>query len=193
MGDPTTAWYFALLGGFAVLRVAELIVSRQHQARLLAEGGRWVAEPGYPFMVVVHAGLFVGSGVEAWLLRRPFLPLLGWPMLALLGICLAGRVWVWRSLGEQWNTQIVASVRPIVATGPYRYVRHPNYTIVIVEMLALPLVHCAYLTAVVCSLLNALVLSQRIEAEETMLFEQPEYRRVMARKPRLLPVLRRGR
>ncbi|MBI3249719.1 MAG: hypothetical protein HYZ50_24755 [Deltaproteobacteria bacterium] len=192
MGDRSTVWYFILLGGFAVLRVLELIVSRQHQMRLLAEGGWRVAEPGYPFMVVVHGGLFVGSGVETWLLRRPFLPLLGWSMLALLGVCLAGRAWVWRSLGEQWNTQIVAAVRPIVATGPYRYVRHPNYTIVIAEMVALPLVHCAYLTAVVCSLLNALVLWRRIQAEERMLFGQPEYLRAMARKPRFLPALRRG-
>ncbi len=193
MGGHTLAWYVALLMGVALLRVAELLVSRRQQMRLLAEGGRRVAEPSYLLMVVVHAALLVGSGMEAWLLRRPFLPLLGWAMLALLGVCLIGRVWVWRSLGEQWNTQIVASVRPVVTTGPYRYVRHPNYTIVIVEMFALPLVHCAYLTAIACSALNAVVLWQRIQAEERILLAQPEYRRVMAGKPRFLPVRRRGR
>lgn len=193
MGGRALAWYVALLVGFALLRVAELLVSRRQQLQLLAEGGRRIAEPSYPFMVIVHASLLVGSGLEAWLLRRPFLPLLGWAMLALLGLCLAGRVWVWRNLREQWNTQIVASVRPIVTTGPYRYVRHPNYTLVIVEMFALPLVHCAYLTTVVCSVLNAAVLWQRIQAEEQMLLAHPEYRRVMAEKPRFLPVLRRRR
>jgi methyltransferase len=96
-------------------------------------------------------------------------------------------------LGEQWNTRIVASVRPIITTGPYRYVRHPNYTIVIVEMFALPLVYCAYLTAAVCSLLNAVVLWQRIQAEEQALSAQPEYSRLMAGKPRFLPVLYGGR
>src|SRR5206468_1434758 len=110
-------------------RLVELGVSLRHQTRLLAEGAEKVPEPFYPLMVGIHAGLFIASGLEVWLCERPFVPLLGWSMLTLLGLCLAGRVWVWRSLGEQWNVQIVVSARPVVDTGPYRYVRHPNYTI----------------------------------------------------------------
>lgn len=181
-------WYFTLLLGFAVLRLAELQVSRRHQSQLIAEGGRRMPEPTYPLMVAVHAGLFLGSTAEVWLCERPFLPWLGWSMLALLTVCVAGRAWIWRSLGEQWNTQVMASTRPIIDTGPYRYVRHPNYTIVIIEMFALPLVHTAYLTASVCSALNAYALWQRLRIEETALLARPDYRHKMAGKPRFLPV-----
>jgi methyltransferase len=114
-------------------------------------------------------------------------------MLCLLTVCVAGRIWVWRSLGEQWDTQVVASTRPIVATGPYRYVRHPNYTIVIVEMFALPLTHTAYLTAWVCSVMNAFVLYARIQLEEAALCSRPDYASKMAGKPRFLPARGRGR
>jgi methyltransferase len=186
-------WYLVLLAGFVLLRLVELWFSWQHQTRLLAAGGKQVPEPLYPLMVCTHAGLFVASALEVRLLERPFIPLLGWPMLLLLGACLAGRVWVWRSLGEQWNVQIMVPTRPIVDWGPYRYVRHPNYTIVITEILALPLVHSAYLSALVFSVLNAGVLWQRILYEETALFIRPEYVARMGPKPRFFPALTRGR
>lgn len=186
-------WYFVLLFVFALLRIAELLVSRRHQVRLLAEGGQKVTEPMYPLMVGVHTSLLLGSAVEVWLFARPFVALLGWAMLALLALCVIGRIWVWRSLGQQWNTQIMTSTRAIIDTGPYRYVRHPNYTIVIVEMFALPLVQSAYLTACVCSALNAVVLQQRLRLEEAALLTRPAYRRTMASKPRFLPIFLRGR
>jgi len=143
-------------------------------------------------MVTVHLGLFVGSVLEVILCHRPFMLWLGGPMLILLILCVAGRIWVWWSLGEQWNVQIMTSVRPIVDSGPYRYVRHPNYTIVIVEMFALPLVHSAYITAVVCSVANALVLRERIRHEEAALLARPEYGIKMGAKPRFLPLFLRG-
>jgi len=193
MADSFFNWYFALLGAVALLRVAELRLSRRHQIRLLATGGKKVAEPFYPLMVVLHAGLFVASALEVWLCQRPFVPVLGFPMLGLLGLCLAGRIWVWRSLGEQWNAQVVVSTQPVVDWGPYRYVRHPNYCIVIVEMGALPLVHSAYLTAVIFSALNAAILRQRIRREEAALLTRPEYLAKMGTKPRFLPALLRDR
>jgi methyltransferase len=193
MAESFRNWYFALLVGVALLRVAELRFSRHHQVQLLAAGGKKVAEPFYPLMVVVHAGLFVASALEVWLYQRPFVPVLGLPMLSLLALCLAGRIWVWHSLGEQWNVQVVISTQPVVDWGPYRYVRHPNYCIVIVEMFALPLVHSAYFTAVVFSALNALILWQRMGREEAALFTRPEYRAKMGMKPRFVPALFRDR
>src|SRR5574341_378381 len=187
MTDCSLSWYFVLLVGVAILRVAELRLSRRHQVRLLARGGKKVREPLYPLMVVLHVGLLVASALEVWLCERPFVPVLGLPMVGLLGLCLAGRVWVWRSLGEQWNVQVVVSTQPVVDWGPYRYVRHPNYSIVIVEMFALPLVHSAYLTAMVFSALNVAVLWQRICCEEAALLTRPEYRAKMGMKPRFLP------
>jgi methyltransferase len=193
MAESFFNWYFALLVGIAFLRVAELWISRRHQVQLLAAGGKKIAEPFYPLMVVVHAGLFVASALEVWFYQRPFVPVLGLPMLSLLALCLAGRIWVWHSLGEQWNVQVVIATQPVVDWGPYRYVRHPNYCIVIVEMFALPLVHGAFFTALLFSALNALILWQRIHHEETALLARPEYRAKMAMKPRFLPVLLRGR
>src|SRR5215510_10819323 len=193
MVDCSLRWYFALLVGVALLRVAELRLSRQHQVRLLARGGKKVTEPLYPLMVVLHAGLLVASALEVWLCERPFVPVLGWSMLALLGLCVAGRIWVWCSLGEQWNVQVVVSTQPVVDWGPYRYVRHPNYSIVIVEMFALPLVHSAYVTAAVFSVLNAAVVWQRIRREEAALWARPEYRAKMGAKPRFVPALPRDR
>ena len=190
MVDNSFLWYLALLAGVAALRMIELWFSTRYQARLLAEGATKVHEPFYPLMVGVHVGLLVASPLEVWLYQRPFLPWLGWPMLTLLGCCLVGRMWVWRSLGEQWNVQVVKSRRPIINSGPYRYVRHPNYTIVIVEVFALPLVHTAYLTALLCSVLNAFVLRQRIRHEEAALFAHPDYSVKMGTKPRFLPLWR---
>jgi len=190
MADNSFLWYLALLAGVAILRIIELWFSAQHQTRLLAEGATKIHEPFYPLMVGVHVGLLVASPLEVWICQRPFLPWLGWPMLVLLGGCLAGRVWVWRSLGEQWNVQVVKSQRAIIDSGPYRYVRHPNYTIVIVEMFALPLVHTAYLTALICSILNATALWQRIRHEEAALFARPDYAAKMGMKPQFLPTWR---
>lgn len=186
-------WYLALLCGFATLRLVELWFSTRHQAHLLAVGGKQVREPLYPVMVGVHAGLFVSCSFEVMVCDRPVLPWLAGGMLVVLGFCIAGRVWIWRSLGRQWNVRIVTAPLPVVDTGPYRYVRHPNYTIVIAEILALPLVHTAYLTALIFSLLNAGVLWQRVHLEEAALRTRPEYAARMGMKPRFLPSFTRGR
>jgi methyltransferase len=190
MTDNFFLWYLTLLAGVTVVRVIELRFSTQHQTRLFAEGATKIHEPLYPLMVGVHVSLLVASPLEVWVGQRPFIPWLGWPMLVLLGGCLAGRVWVWRSLGEQWNTQIVNSRRPIIDSGPYRYVRHPNYTIVIIEMFALPLVHTAYLTALICSIVNTFILQHRVHHEEVTLFARPDYATKMGTKPRFLPACR---
>ncbi len=188
MTDSSFPWYLALLAVVAGVRVIELWFSTRHQTQLFAEGATKVHESFYPLMVGVHVSLLVASPVDVWVGQRPFLPWLGWPMLILLGGCLAGRLWVWRSLGEQWNVQIVRSPRPIIDNGPYRFVRHPNYTIVIIEMFALPLVHTAYWTALLCSLLNAGILRRRIQHEEAALFARPDYAAKMGTKPRFLPI-----
>ena len=126
-------------------------------------------------MVGLHTGLLAACIVEVWALDRPFVPLLGWPMLAIVLLSQAGRYWVIASLGRQWNTRvIVVPGLGRVTRGPYRFawMRHPNYIIVAIEGIALPLVHTAWITAVLFTVLNAvLLLRYRIPTENRALAE----------------------
>jgi methyltransferase len=162
--------YFVLVGLVAVERLAELVVAKRNLAWSLARGGKETGFGHYPFMVVLHTGLLVGCVLEVWLGGRPFLAALGWPMLALVLASQGLRWWCIRTLGPRWNTRIiVVPDLPLVTGGPYRLIRHPNYVAVIVEGAALPLVHTAFLTALVFSVLNAGLLIVRIRAENVAL------------------------
>jgi methyltransferase len=132
----------------------------------------------------------LGAALEVVLLKRPFLPLFGTVMFALFIASNLVRFWVVRTLGELWNVQVMDSARlGVVTTGPFRFVRHPNYTGVILEMVSLPLIHTAWITAAAASVAHSIVLSMRIRAEESVLMVNPEYRAAMAHKPRFLPGL----
>ncbi|MEU4746683.1 isoprenylcysteine carboxyl methyltransferase family protein [Actinosynnema sp. NPDC023658] len=163
-------WYSVLVGLVAVERLAELVVAKRNLAWSLARGGRETGFGHYPFMVVLHTGLLAGCLVEVWTADRPFTPGLGWPMLALVIASQALRWWCIRVLGRQWNTRIVVVPGlPRVTDGPYRLFPHPNYVAVVVEGFALPLVHGAWVTAAVFTVLNAGLLAVRIRAEDRAL------------------------
>ena len=110
--------------------------------------------PGhYRWMVLLHTAFLVCCPLEVWLLGRPFLPWLGIPMLLLLVVLATGlRYWVITTLDGRWTTRIVVlpGASPVTG-GPYRFLRHPNYLAVITEIFALPLVHTAWITAIVFS------------------------------------------
>jgi methyltransferase len=160
-------WYLLLVGLVAVERLAELVVSRRNLAWSLARGGTEHGRGHYPFMVALHSGLLVGAVVEVVVADRPFLPWLGWPMLALVVASQALRWWCIRTLGHRWNTRVVVVPGlPLVNRGPYRVLSHPNYVAVVLEGAALPLVHTAWVTAVVFTALNLPLLAVRIRSEE---------------------------
>ena len=166
----TQLWYVGLVALVAVARVVELGVSERNRRWSLAQGGVESGAGHYPVMVLLHTGLLVGAVVEVLALDRPFLPWLGWPMLALLVASHALRWWCISTLGRQWCTRIV--VVPglsAVTSGPYRFLRHPNYLAVVLEGIALPLVHTAWVTAAVFTVANAALLRVRIAAEERAL------------------------
>jgi methyltransferase len=182
--------YLALLAAVGLLRLVELRISRGHQQRMLAAGAVRVPEPHFKWMVVVHTSVLVGAALEVILLKRPFLPLLGAIMFALFLASNLVRFWVVRTLGDLWSVQVMDSTRiGVVTTGPFRFVRHPNYTGVILEMISLPLIHTAWITTVVTSLAYSFALSMRLRAEESVLMANPEYRAAMGHKPRFLPGL----
>lgn len=166
----STVWYTVLVALVALERLAELVVAKRNLSWSLARGGHETGFSHYPFMVVLHTGLLAGCLLEVWLGNRSFLPALGWPMLVLVIAAQALRWWCIRTLGHQWNTRIVVVPGlPRVTGGPYRLFSHPNYVAVAVEGFALPLVHTAWLTATVFSVLNAGLLTVRIRAENVAL------------------------
>lgn len=156
-------------------RLAELVVSKRNAAWSMERGGVETGLGHYPFMVVLHTGLLVGALVEAWV-RRPEVPAaLAWSMTGLVLASQALRWWCITTLGRRWNTRvIIVPGLPPVRSGPYRLLRHPNYVAVVVEGLALPLVHAAWITALVFSLANAILLRVRIRTEDAALAALPE-------------------
>jgi methyltransferase len=163
-------WYVALVAAVVLERLAELVVSRRNAAWSLQRGGIEFGARHYPVMVTLHTALLAGCLVEVSAAGRPFLPWLGWPMLALFVASQVLRWWCIATLGHQWNTRvIVVPGMSLVARGPYRWVRHPNYVAVVAEGIALPLVHTAWVTALCFTALNAVLLRARIAIEEDAL------------------------
>ena len=164
------AWYVLLIAAVAVERVAELMVSARNLAWSRARGGVEFGAGHYPAMVALHCGLLVGCLLEPVVLHRPFLAVLGWPMLVVVLAAQGLRWWCIATLGHQWNTRVVVipDARRVTA-GPYRIFSHPNYVAVVLEGIALPLVHTAWITATVFTVLNALVLRTRVKVENAAL------------------------
>ncbi len=188
--DMSVMAFLGLLLAVALLRLAELRISRRHQREMLARGAAKIDEPRFRWMVLLHAAVLLGAALEVLLLRRPFLVWLAAPMLALFLAANAVRWWVIRALGQHWNVQVMDSMRlGVVTSGPFRYVRHPNYAAVFVEMLALPLIHTAWISAMAGAMGHIAVLARRLSVEERVLFANADYRAAMSGKPRFLPGL----
>ena len=162
--------YTALVLLVGLERLAELVVARRNAAWSRARGGVEYGAGHYPVMVALHTGLLAACLAESRLGHRPFLPALGWPMLALALGAQALRWWCITALGPRWNTRvIVVPGLPLVTGGPYRWFSHPNYVAVVVEGAALPLVHGNWLTATGFTLLNLPLLATRIRCENDAL------------------------
>lgn len=163
-------WYTLLVLAVAAERVAELAVSLRNARWSLARGAVERGRGHYPAMVVLHTGLLAGAVAEVWLAGRPFVPALGWTMLAVVVAAQALRWWCIRTLGPRWNTRVlVVPGLPLVASGPYRWLRHPNYVAVVAEGVTLPLVHGAWVTALAFTALDAWLLAVRVRCENSAL------------------------
>lgn len=168
--DSSLWWYVVLVLVVGLERIAELVVSLRNARWSFERGGIETGKGHYPFMVLLHTGFLAGCLVEAIVADRPFIPALGWTMFAVVLLAQGLRWWCITVLGHQWNTRvIVVPGLSLVATGPYKFFRHPNYVAVVAEGIALPLVHTAWVTAAVFLLLNIPLLAVRIRAEEAAL------------------------
>ncbi len=152
-------------------RLFELFLARRNERRARARGAIERGRGHYPFIVALHTLWLVSTLIEG-ILRGPELPVF-WPVpLVLFLLVQPLRYWALFSLGENWNTKIlvVPGAKPI-KRGPYRYLSHPNYVVVVVEILAFPLIFGAWITALVFTALNAAVLYVRIREENRALAE----------------------
>ncbi len=162
--------YYLLIVAVGLERLVELMVSNRNARWSFAHGAKEFGRPHYTAMVAIHTALLVGCVVEPWALHRPFVPWLGWPMLAVVALSQLLRWWCIATLGHRWNTRvIVVPNAPLVREGPYRWLHHPNYVAVVAEGLALPLVHTAWVTALAFTLANAFVLRTRLRVENSAL------------------------
>jgi len=154
--------YLILILATGAERIAELVISKRNAAAAFARGGHEYGQRHFPWMVTLHTGFLLACLAEVFFLDRPFIPGLGWPMLVIALLCQAGRYWVIWALGAQWNTRVIVipGAGRVERRGPYRFgwLRHPNYWIVAIEGIALPLVHTAWVTAIVFTVLNAILL-----------------------------------
>jgi methyltransferase len=180
--------FVGLLALVGLLRGVELGISREHQRALGERGARLAEDPHFVWMVTLHAAILIGAALEVVLLARPFLPMLA--IIAGVVFLFANllRWWVISTLGTHWNVRVMDSAAfGVVTSGPFRSIRHPNYVAVFLELLALPLIHTAWITALAGSAAHLWVLSKRLAVEEAVLARHANYRSLMLDKPRFLP------
>jgi methyltransferase len=159
-----TAAAYLILGFVTLQRLAELVLAERNRKRLLAQGATEHGRTHYPMIVAVHVLWLVA--LWWWAPGRP----ISVTLLGLFALLQLGRLWVLTTLGERWTTRIIVLPdAPLVTSGPFRFVNHPNYLVVVLEIAVLPLMFGLWQIAVLFSLANAAVLAVRITAENRAL------------------------
>ena len=153
------------LGLVALQRLVELAYARSNTARLRRLGAVEADAGGYPLFVLLHAGWLASLAASVPAATPP-----EWPLIGIFAVLQIGRIWVILSLGRYWTTRIITLPdEPLVRTGPFRYIRHPNYLLVVAEIAVLPLAFGAVAVAATFSALNLVLIARRIRIEERML------------------------
>ncbi len=151
------------LGFIIVQRLSELVIAKRNTARLLAKGAYEVGGEHYPIMVGMHS---------LWIVCLLFFGYdesvsFGW--LALFAVLQIFRVWILGTLGARWTTRVIILPEPLVVAGPFKYLKHPNYTLVVAEIIVAPMVLGLFWVAAVFTVLNAAMLYVRIGVEDKAL------------------------
>ena len=180
--------YTLLVGLVLSERLVELLIARRNLRSARARGG-FVAESRSLLPIAVFQAIWLfACPIEVFLLDRPWMPSLGVPTLALVGLAMALRYWAVATLGDRWNIHtVIVPGEGVVTGGPYRFVRHPNYLALMVETVALPLVHSAWWSACASCLVFPFLLAGRIRAEEAELIRHTDYGAAFGGRGRLLP------
>jgi methyltransferase len=159
--------YLLLLALLAVERVFELLISRRNALRAFAHGGIEVARGHYRVMVTMHTLFLASCAVESIFVVHAILPMTSAIALVSAVVAQVLRYAAVVTLGERWNTRIIVMPGAAPVTrGLYRWIRHPNYVAVVIEIVALPMIRGSWITAIVFTIANAMLLAVRIPAEE---------------------------
>lgn len=159
---------FILFVSFVILlRIAELYVARRNEKWMVQNGAVEYGKKHYPFIIALHSLFFVSLIIEYSMQQTPSFGLI---FLLIYLLLIAFKVWIIASLGKFWNTKIFRIQNyPLINKGPYKYIKHPNYIIVIAEIALIPLIFQLYYTALIFTLLNAIMLTVRIKEENLAL------------------------
>lgn len=180
-------FFVLVLSMVGMQRLVELSIAKRNERWMRQAGAYEVGAGHYPFIVLMHSFFFISLLAEVLYFKRD---LANWGvlLLALFLLLQLIRVWTLLSLGKFWNTKII--VLPgasVIKKGPYKYMRHPNYMVVALELLLLPLAFQAYLTALIFTLLNIAVMALRIPLEEKALQQATNYEQEFKAKSRFYP------
>ena len=174
--------FYIILSIVIVQRLLELVIAKRNEKNMRAKGAYEVGASHYPLMILLHVSFFVSLLIEVSTFNLTPSPL--FLLFFVMFLCVQGlRVWCLTSLGSFWNTKII--ILPgvnVVTKGPYKYLRHPNYLVVSIEIALLPLMFQAYFTAICFTILNALMLCIRIPTEERALKKATNYEKYMQHK-----------
>ncbi|RLQ95154.1 isoprenylcysteine carboxyl methyltransferase family protein [Falsibacillus albus] len=180
-------FFYVMLSVIAFQRIFELIIARRNEKYLKAKGAIEFGKGHYRFMVLIHVLFFVSMMTEVDLGAKFSSPLLPY-LFTMFLFTQAARIWAISSLGEYWNTKIIVLPEAKVPKkGPYKLMRHPNYLIVTLELLLIPMMFHAYFTLFAFTVLNALILSIRIPIEEKALSGATNYETAYKNENRFLP------
>lgn len=179
-GARTLIIFYLFISIIVLQRIIEVIIANRNTKWVEKQGGYEVGKEHYKYIVGLHVLFFLSLIIEVNASPPTFY---AWTIIPLVIFILAqfGRAWALSSLGRFWNTRVmILPGSKVVVKGPYRYFRHPNYIIVAIEILTLPIIFQAYWTAVTFTILNACVLSVRIKAEEAALKEVTDYEKAFS-------------
>lgn len=164
-------WLFGLFLFLISQRLIELFIAKRNEKWMKKRGGIEKGEGHYRWFIIIHILFFISILAETFI-RSNQMIYVNYILLFIFIITQMGRFWCIYSLGRFWNTKvIILPGEPIIKKGPYKYIKHPNYIIVGVELFVIPLLFGAYVTAIIFPILHILLLRMRIPIENKALLE----------------------
>jgi methyltransferase len=181
--------FFLFIAFIILQRLTELAIARKNEKWMKSHGALEFGSGHYPAMVMIHSAFILSMFAEVVFFHRELSAY--WPVLLVLFVLTQlMRIWALMSLGPYWNTKIIVlPSAKIVKKGPYRFIKHPNYVIVALELIIIPLMFNAYWTAAIFTILNIVILSVRIPAEEKALAQLTQYESEFRENGRFIPNL----